>query len=80
MITLFGAFGFTSAPATWASPRIAITSHRVNQIVKGGQGDTPHMLPPPLGKEGVTFVFLHQRKYEQNQVFYRASHDPMDHR
>jgi len=52
MITLFGAFGFTSAPAVWASPRIAITSYNVNQIAKGGQGDTPHMLPPPLGERG----------------------------
>jgi hypothetical protein len=26
--------------------------HAVNQILKGGQGDTPLGLPPPLGKRG----------------------------
>ena len=33
IITLLGAFSFTYAPGVWASPRIAITSHKVNQIV-----------------------------------------------
>jgi hypothetical protein len=47
-----GGFGFTSAPAAWASPHIAITSHKVNQIAEGGQGDTPLGLPPPLGERG----------------------------
>ena len=58
IITLLGAFSFTCAPCTWASPHIAITSHKVNQIVEWGQGDTPLGLHPPLGREGVTFVFF----------------------
>jgi hypothetical protein len=40
------------APVAWAFPHIAITSHKVNQIAEGGQGDTPLGLPPPLGERG----------------------------
>jgi hypothetical protein len=70
---LGGVFSFTAAPATWASPNIAIASHKVNQIAKGGQGDTPLGLPPPLGERGgLLRIFLSQRKDKQNQVFYRA--------
>jgi hypothetical protein len=62
-----------SAPAARASPHIVITSHKVNQIAEGGQGDTPLGLPPPLGERGGHLhIFLSQRKDEQNQVFYRA--------
>jgi len=51
IITLFWAFGFISAPAARASPHRAITSHKVNQIAAGGQGDTPIAVPPPSGGE-----------------------------
>ena len=52
IIPLLGAFRFTCAPGAWASPRIAITSHKVNQIVEWGHGDTPLGLHPPLGERG----------------------------
>ena len=45
-------FGIASAPAAWASPHIAITSHKVNQIAEGSQGETPLELPPLLGERG----------------------------
>jgi hypothetical protein len=36
IITLLWAFSFTSAPAAWPSPHIAITSHKVYQIGERG--------------------------------------------
>ena len=60
---LLGAFSFTSAPAAGASPHIAITSHKVYQIVEGGQGDTPLGLPLPLGERGGHLrIFLVNKK------------------
>jgi hypothetical protein len=53
-----GNFSFTSAPATCASPHIAITSHKVNQITEGVRGITPFGCLPHGGKEGITFVFF----------------------
>jgi hypothetical protein len=67
-------FGFPSAPAAWASPHIAITSHKVNQIAEGGsRGYTPHAATPSGGERGSPSYFLSQRKDEQNQVFYKST-------
>ncbi len=52
IIALLGAFGFTSDPAIGVSSPIAITSHKIDRIVKGGQGDAPLGLLPPLGERG----------------------------
>jgi hypothetical protein len=52
IITLFWAFGFTSAPAAWESPHIAITSHTVNQIAKRGSGGYTPCAAPLREREG----------------------------
>ena len=72
IITLFGAFGFISAPAARASPHSAITSHKVNQIAAGGQGDTPIAVPPPPGERGVTFVFFYVSEKMNMIRFYQS--------
>jgi hypothetical protein len=43
------------APAVLAAPQNAIVAKRLlkkNLKKKGGQGDPPRMLPPPLGERG----------------------------
>jgi len=41
-----------SVPTFYASPHSAITPNKINQIAKGGKGDTAPGLPPPLGERG----------------------------
>jgi hypothetical protein len=62
MITLFGAFGFTSAPAAWASPALRLPLIRLTRLQKGVKGIHPLGCLPLWGKEGVTFVFFTSTK------------------
>jgi hypothetical protein len=54
------------------SPTSRLPLIRLTRLQKGGQGDTPLGLPPPLGERGGHLRIFKSTKNEQNQVFYKA--------
>src|SRR5665647_2305597 len=71
-LMLLGTFDLTSAPAAWASPPLRFPLIRLTRLQKGSRGYTPWAASDSAGERGSPSYFLHQRKYEQNEVFCRA--------
>jgi hypothetical protein len=68
-----GGFGFTSAPAAWASPTLRLPLIRLTRLQKGVKGIHPLGCLPLWGREGVTFVFFLVNE-KMNKI--RFSHEP----